>query len=61
MRAMIRRFIRDEEAATAIEYALIAGLIAVAIVAALTDVGTEIKDMFTRIANELSGVLPTGD
>jgi pilus assembly protein Flp/PilA len=53
MRAMIRRFIRDEEAATAIEYALIAGLIAVAIAATVGPLGEKIATLFTTIASKL--------
>jgi len=53
MRAMIRRFIRDEEAATAIEYALIAGLIAVAIAATVGPLGEKIAALFTTIASKL--------
>ena len=55
MNAIIR-FIRDEEGATAIEYGLIAGLIAVAIVTALTLMGTKLTGLFTYIA----GLLPGG-
>lgn len=55
MRAMIRRFIRDEEAATAIEYALIAGLIGVVIATALTPIGTQIKTILESILTALGG------
>ena len=53
------KFLRDEEGATAIEYALIAGLIAVGLVLALTNIGTELKRVFTDIYNELVKVKPT--
>jgi pilus assembly protein Flp/PilA len=43
MQKALLRFWRDEEGATAIEYGLIAGLIAVVIVTALTTLGTDIK------------------
>lgn len=52
----ITRFFRDEEGATAIEYGLIAGLIAVAIITALTLMGGKLNSLFTYIA----GLLPTG-
>ncbi len=55
MRAMIRRFIRDEEAASAIEYALIAGLIAAAIATALTPIGGQITSVLEKIQTALSG------
>ncbi len=42
--------IRSEEGVTAIEYGLIAGLIAVVIIAALTLVGTNISGVFSQIA-----------
>ena len=56
MYAAITQFFRDEEGATAIEYGLIAGLIAVVIILAVTAVGTTLKDTFTSI----SGSLPAG-
>lgn len=42
-------FLRDEEGATAIEYALIAALIAIVIAAALTPLGTKLKALFDSI------------
>ncbi|MGE0080156.1 MAG: Flp family type IVb pilin [Thiohalomonadaceae bacterium] len=54
MRAMLRRFIRDEEAATAIEYALIAGLIALAIAAAIGPLGEKIAEVFESITTTLT-------
>jgi len=46
-------FLKDEEGASAIEYALIAGLVAVAIVVALTALGTDISALFTNISSKL--------
>ena len=46
MKDQIIKFWRDEEGATAIEYGLIAGLIAVGILATLTSIGTELKRIF---------------
>jgi len=46
-------FIRDEEGASAIEYALLVGLIAVAIVAAVTALGTKVAGTFTSITGKL--------
>jgi pilus assembly protein Flp/PilA len=51
----IRRFVKDEEAASAIEYAIIASLIAVAIAATLTNVGTQIKTTLTSVVTALGG------
>jgi pilus assembly protein Flp/PilA len=54
MNKLFARFIKDESGATAIEYGLIAGLIAVVIIGALTSLGTNIKTKFNAIANNLS-------
>jgi pilus assembly protein Flp/PilA len=56
----IQRFIRDEEGVTAIEYALIAALIAVVIIAAVKSVGVEITNTFTNIATELQNAPASG-
>lgn len=53
LKAKFRKFIQDDSGATAIEYGLIAGLIAVAIVAILTTVGGNLLTTFTTIANAL--------
>ena len=49
----IRDFLSDESGVTAIEYALIASLIAVAIIGAVTTVGTNISGTFNTIATTL--------
>lgn len=46
---------RDTKAATAIEYGLIAALIAVAGIAAMTSVGTSVKGTFENVNNGLTG------
>jgi pilus assembly protein Flp/PilA len=46
----LMRLFRDEEGATAIEYGLIAALIAIVIIAALTLVGTSLNDKFTSVS-----------
>ena len=51
---MIRSFLKDELGATAIEYGLIAGLIAVVIIGAVTAVGTNVGNKFNAVANNLS-------
>ncbi|MDZ7712502.1 MAG: Flp family type IVb pilin [Rhodovibrio sp.] len=55
MRKFIKTFARDESGATAIEYALIAALIAVGIVTAATQLGTDISDLFGKVSGELTG------
>lgn len=47
------RFLKDEEGVTAIEYGLIAALIAIVIIAALQLVGGELQDTFTKIGTTL--------
>jgi len=54
MVAQVRNFWRDESGATAIEYGLIAGLIAVVIIGALTTVGTNLQDIFNTIGSAVS-------
>ncbi|MBK6744221.1 MAG: Flp family type IVb pilin [Propionivibrio sp.] len=51
----ILEFIRDEEGATAVEYGLIAALIAVVILGALTGIGTRLKAVFNSILTALGG------
>jgi pilus assembly protein Flp/PilA len=53
MSAIFSRFVRDDSGATAIEYGLIAGLIAVVVVTAVTTVGTKLTNTFTNISNKL--------
>ena len=45
----VNRFVRDEEGATAIEYGLIAALISIVMLVALTGVGQGVRNTFTRI------------
>lgn len=52
----IKNFIADEEGVTAIEYGLLAALIAVVIIGGATAVGTNLNAMFNYIA----GLLPSG-
>lgn len=54
MSRFAKRFIRDQRGATAIEYALIAGLIAIAIVTSVTMLGTRLSTKFTAVGNTLS-------
>ncbi len=51
--AILLRFAKDDSGATAIEYGLIAGLIAVVIVTAVTTVGGKLTNTFTTIGNSL--------
>jgi len=61
-----RRFLRDEEGVTAIEYGLIAALIAVAIIAAAAAVGDGLDATFSNIAaclgdDSAGGTCPVGN
>lgn len=53
--ARMRRFFHEEDGVTAIEYGLIAALIAVVIIIAVTAVGDELVIIFNRIASALQG------
>lgn len=48
-----KAFAAEKEGATAIEYAVIAGLIAVAIVGAAKILGTDISAVFTKVSTEI--------
>ena len=50
---MLKRFLKNEDGATAIEYGLIAALIGVAIIVAVTSVGTGINTSFNNVAAKL--------
>ena len=55
MTNLISRFVRDESGATAIEYGLIAALIAVVIITALTTIGTKLTATFNSVSGSLTG------
>ena len=50
---MLKKFIKNESGATAIEYGLIAAGIAVAIAVVVFTVGSKLNDLFTNIAGQL--------
>jgi pilus assembly protein Flp/PilA len=53
MSKFVTRFLKDESGATAIEYGLIAALIAVVIATAVGLVGTKLNTVFTNVQNAL--------
>ena len=53
MLKIMQNFVLDESGATAIEYALIASLIAVAIITAVSTVGTKVSTVFTEVGKSL--------
>jgi pilus assembly protein Flp/PilA len=54
MKKLFVRFSKDESGATAIEYGLIAGLIGVVIITAVTAVGTSVSTQFSKVASALN-------
>ena len=53
MSNFVARFLKDESGATAIEYGLIATLIAVAIIGAATALGSKISENFNNVATSI--------
>jgi pilus assembly protein Flp/PilA len=56
MPKLIKRFACDESGATAIEYGLIAALIALAIMVGAGSLGNEINNKFIKLGTDLKGV-----
>jgi pilus assembly protein Flp/PilA len=54
MSNLVARFVKDESGATAIEYGLIAALIALAIIVGAGQLGNAINDKFTKIGSKLT-------
>ena len=54
MKNLIKRFQKNEAGATAIEYGLIAALIAVVIIAGATNLGTKTSAQFNTVANAMT-------
>jgi pilus assembly protein Flp/PilA len=50
---LVRNILRDEAGATAIEYGLIAALVSIAAIAALSTMGSSLVAMFGSVANEM--------
>lgn len=51
----IRAFLKNNKGATAIEYGLIAALIAVAAIAAMTSLGQNLNNTFTKVSTSMAG------
>ncbi|MFS8979896.1 Flp family type IVb pilin [Cupriavidus necator] len=58
MKRLIARFIRDERGATAIEYGLIAGLVALAVAVGASTLGTSVSTGFSNLAARVLAWLP---
>jgi pilus assembly protein Flp/PilA len=57
MRTLFSRFVKDESGVTAIEYGLIAALIAIVIIASVTLVGTDLRLVFTAVSTALAAAI----
>jgi pilus assembly protein Flp/PilA len=57
---IIRSFAKDESGATAIEYGLIAALVSVAAIGALTALGGSLNTMFSTVSSAVSGATSSG-
>ena len=53
MQHIFKQFLRDDAGATAIEYGLIAALIAVVIITGVTAVGTQLSTAFTNLSSNI--------
>jgi len=59
MKTLLRKivaFINDEEGASAVEYGLLVGLIAVAIIVAVTALGTKLSALFTSVTGKIPAI-----
>ena len=54
MNNLVKRFVKDESGATAIEYGLIAAGISVAIIAAVKGLGTQLTSTFSTVTSQLA-------
>ena len=52
----MRKFLKNESGATAIEYALIAALISIVIIAGLSVVGGSLNNTFSAVGSQVGGV-----
>ncbi len=60
LHAVLGRFDeRKDRGATAVEYGLLVGLIAVVIILAVTALGGQLRTLFTNIVTDLGGTVPT--
>jgi len=55
----VKLFCRDEDGATAIEYGLIAALVSVAAIVALTAMGNSLRTMFNFVSDQLGNAVNT--
>jgi pilus assembly protein Flp/PilA len=60
MFAMLDRFLKDDCGATALEYGLIAALVSVASIGALSAIGTSVAAVFSLVSSNLSSAAVAG-
>ena len=60
MSTALKNFWQDESGVTAIEYGLIAGLLAVVVIAAVTAAGGNLNAIFSLVCNKLNGAVTAG-
>jgi pilus assembly protein Flp/PilA len=56
LKALVKRFAREERGAAFVEYAMLTGLVAAIVVVAIATMGTDITALFTRIGGLIDGV-----
>lgn len=61
MLRQVKQFVRDEEGATALEYGLLAALVAAAIITAVGALGTTVSSTFDSIASSMNQVVDVAD
>lgn len=57
----LRGFVADESGAAAVEYGMLVALIAVVIIAAVTLLGTNLREIFNYIAGKIGDAIPGGE
>lgn len=57
---MLIEFLDDQGGATAVEYGLLAGILAVAVITGLTLIGTTLDTSFASVATEVGNAQPGG-
>jgi len=57
--ALLRKFVKNEEAASGIEYAIVVAMVAVVLVAFMTPIGSRVTEIFTDLQAKLGTAKPT--
>ena len=57
MNALIARLIHEDDGQNLVEYALLAGLVALVALGAVTSLGTNLSGLYTSLANKLTGLV----